>query len=69
MEKLLQKYQVRETGQILEGHTKIDSLYLYGYVQFPELSKSFLSYTDYILSTYQKPWTEAETKRLLHKIP
>lgn len=42
MEKLLQQYQMRETGQILKGHTKVVSYYLYGYVQFPELSKGLL---------------------------
>lgn len=49
MKKLLQKYQMKETGQILKGHTKVVSFYLYGYVQFPELSKGLLSYTDYII--------------------
>lgn len=57
---------MRETGQILKGHTKVVS---YGYVQFPELSKGLLSCTDYILSIDQKLWTEAETKGILNKIP
>lgn len=69
MKKLLQKYQMKETGQILKGHTKVVSFYLYGYVQFPELSKGLLSYTDYILSIDQKLWTEEETKGILNKIP
>lgn len=68
MEKLLQQYQMRETEKFLKGHTKIASCYLSGYIQFPELSKGLLSYTDYILSIYQKLWTETETKRILHKI-
>lgn len=54
---------MRQTGQILKGHTRVDSYSLFRCVQLPELSKGLFSYTDYISSIYQKLGTKAEMKR------
>lgn len=61
MEKLLLNYQMRETGQILKGHTKVVSFYLYGYVQSPYIYQISISIRNFGLKQNQN--------RSLHKIP
>jgi len=67
MEKRLQQWQMRQTGQILKGRARVVFYYLSGCVRVPELSKGLLSYTDYISSIYQKLGTEEEMTRPFHK--